>query len=578
MTKLTPIIQTSNPNVTAEITPVSSEGGIDIFRVNVTFPENTDPSPVTVSWAEEFLNILHIWTPYGNEYSINQWWGARESRAKFTNGAPVLCAIGTGGNNTATVAVSDCETPIAISLGAKNSKRGENLADYKVTFFAEQCSRMASYTADIRIDRRTIPYYESIRSVAPWWEACGYTFPEIPAAAEDALYSTWYSCYQNPIGEDILADLKVAAEAGFKTVILDDGWQFDGPEGGGYSKCGDWQVAKTKFPDFKAFADGVHDLGMKLMVWFTVPFIGVKTEAFKRFEGKYLYKNGEAGIIDPRYPETRNYLKDTYKHYLREYDLDGFKLDFINNFHAGDLTAPFNAEMDCETVEEGTKRLLREITDELAEMKPNLLYEYRQPYISPAINHFGNMLRASDCAYDSLLNRTEITDIRLLGYPTAPHADMLCWSPVEDVKVCAKQLLNILFSVPQISVFLADITEGQKKLLRHYLNYWTSNKDILLHGKFRADNPQYMYTYISAEGEDKLIAAIYNDTPFTYTGKAADVHLNGNRDGLVVENPTENVLSGEIYDCFGELLEKVEIAANAIVRLPVPETGMVHIR
>jgi len=578
MTKLTPSVHTSNSNVRAEIFLVSSEDSVDIFRLKVAFPENTDPSPVTVSWAEEFLNILYIWTPYGNDYGINQWWGARESRSKFANGAPILCAIGAQGKNTATVSVSDTETPIAIKLGAKNSKRGENLADYKVVFFSEQCSRMESYTADIRIDRRAIPYYESIQSVAPWWETCGYTFPEIPAGAEDALYSTWYSCYQNPVGADILADLKVAAEAGFKTVILDDGWQFDGPEGGGYSKCGDWKVAKTKFPDFKAFADGVHALGMKLMVWFTVPFIGVTTEAFKRFEGKYLYKNGEAGIIDPRYPETRNYIKDTYKHYLREYDLDGFKLDFINNFHTGDLTAPFNDEMDCETVEEGTKRLLREITEELAEIKPGLLYEYRQPYISPAINRFGNMLRASDCAYDSLMNRTETTDIRLLGYPVATHADMLCWSPMEDAKLCAKQLLNILFSVPQISVFLADIPDEQKKLLKHYLSYWTENRDILLHGKFCALNPQYQYTILSAESDDKIIAAIYADAPFTYTGKACDVHLNGDRDGLVFENPTDCVISGEIYNFYGELIEKVEIGANTVAKLPVPETGMLRVQ
>lgn len=577
MTKLTLSVQASNPDVRAEILPVSSEGGIDIFRLNVTFPENADPSPVTVSWAEEFLNIFYIWNPYGNDYYINQWWSPRESRSKFANGTPILCAIGRGGNNTTTVSVSDTETPIAIKLGAKNAVRGENLADYQVEFFSEKCSKMTNYTADIRIDRREIPYYEAIQSVAPWWEEYGYTFPPIPAAAEDPLYSTWYSCYQFPVGKDILDDLKVAAEAGFKTVIVDDGWQFDGASVGDYSKCGDWQVAKTKFPDFKEFADGVHALGMKLMLWFTVPFIGKATEAYKRFEGKYLYKSADAGIIDPRYPETRAYIKGIYKHYLREYDLDGFKLDFINSFRAGELTAEFNEEMDCETVESGVNKLLQEITDELGEIKADLLYEYRQPYISPAINRFGNMLRASDCAYDSLLNRTETTDIRLLNYPVATHADMLCWSTVEKPEICAKQLLNILFTVPQISVFLADITEEQKKLLKHYLSYWTANRDVLLHGKFRALNPQFMYTYLSAEGEDKIIAAIYADAPYTYTGKACDVHLNGDRDGLVFENPTDKVLSGEIYNCFGELLEKVEIAANVIVKLPVPETGMLHV-
>jgi alpha-galactosidase len=234
--------------------------------------------------------------------------------------------------------------------------------------------------------------------------------------------------------------------------------------------------------------------------------------------------------------------------------------------------------MDCDTVETAVKVLLEEIAAELDEIKPGLLYEYRQRYIGPAINRFGNMLRVGDCAYDSLTNRIGMVNLRMMNYPLAVHSDMLCWSPKEEPKLCAKQLLNVLFCVPQISVFLADITEEQKKLLKHYLDYWTANRDILLHGEFCARYPEYNYTYISAEGADKVIAAVYADMPYTYTGKACDVHLNGNCDSLAFENPTDKVLAGEIYDCFGNLIDTVAIAANSFVRLPVPETGMLAVR
>jgi len=416
-------------------------------------------------------------------------------------------------------------------------------------------------------------------SVYPWWTEYGHVVPPCPAAAEDALYSTWYSCYQNPVGSDILADLEVAAEAGFRTIILDDGWQIEGESEGSYAPCGDWIVAKDKFPDFKAFADGVHALGMKLMVWFAAPFVGIKSKAYARFEGKYLNPlNGHGtGIVDPRYPEVREYLKETYKRFIRDYDIDGFKLDFIDNFGPNAATMEPKEGMDFPTVEAATKRLLDEITEELAELKPDLLYEYRQGYIGPAINRYGNMLRVGDCAYDGLANRIGMTNLRLMNYPIAIHSDMLCWSPKEDSKLCAKQLLNVLFCVPQISVFLADSTDEQKKLLRHYLDYWTENREILLHGKFRPLYPEYNYTVISAEGSDKIITVLYADTPYTYEGKAADVHLNGNCDGMVFENPTDRALKGEIYDRFGTLTETVEIPAKTIVRLPVPETGMIHI-
>ncbi|MBE6599051.1 MAG: alpha-galactosidase [Ruminococcaceae bacterium] len=417
-------------------------------------------------------------------------------------------------------------------------------------------------------------------SVYPWWTEYGHVVPPCPAAAEDALYSTWYSCYQNPVGSDILADLEVAAEAGFRTIILDDGWQIEGESEGSYAPCGDWIVAKDKFPDFKAFADGVHALGMKLMVWFAAPFVGIKSKAYARFEGKYLNPlNGHGtGIVDPRYPEVREYLKETYKRFIRDYDIDGFKLDFIDNFGPNAATMEPKEGMDFPTVEAATKRLLDEITEELAELKPDLLYEYRQGYIGPAINRYGNMLRVGDCAYDGLANRIGMTNLRLMNYPIAIHSDMLCWSPKEDSKLCAKQLLNVLFCVPQISVFLADSTDEQKKLLRHYLDYWTENREILLHGKFRPLYPEYNYTVISSEGSDKIITVLYADTPYTYEGKAADVHLNGNCDGMVFENPTDRVLTGEIYDRFGTLTETVEIPAKTIVRLPVPETGMICVK
>ena len=46
----------------------------------------------------------------------------------------------------------------------------------------------------------------------------------------------------------------------------------------------------------------------------------------------YLSDDFKAGIIDPRYPEMRNYITDTYVKMVTDYDLDGLKLDFIDSF------------------------------------------------------------------------------------------------------------------------------------------------------------------------------------------------------------------------------------------------------
>lgn len=574
-------VSAKDPAVKVSVTPQSSEDGMEVCRVHVIFPENTVPSPVTVQWEEDMVNILSVWNPTGGRHrAIHQWFAPTRNYSNFCFGAPILSTIGEKGYNTQTVAVSDCTNPVTIEFFVKDLEQRDKVG-YSVSFFTGTCSPMKEYTADIRIDCRQIPYYDSILSVSDWWKTYGYTFPECPSAAEDALYSSWYNFHQAPDGERLLDDLEIAAELGFRTVILDDGWQFAGPSSGSYSRCGEWQVSPDKFSDFKTFTENVHRLGMKLLVWFSVPFVGIDSPVYRRFEGKYLYTDRggmKAGVVDPRYPEVREYLKDTYKRFLRDYDIDGFKLDFIDSFRPGDTTAEPNDSMDCTTVEEAVRRLLVEIGEELASVKPDLLYEYRQNYIGPAINRFGNMLRVADCAYDALTNRIGIVDLRLMGYPVAVHSDMLFWSKEERIPLCAKQLLNILFGVPQISVILTDSTDEQKKLLKHYLEYWTENRDILLHGEFCPLQPELNYTSVTAESESKRITVLYADLPYTWDGKPGDVFLNGDSDGLILENTAERGAEAEWFDCSGSLLGSMKVNAGAIVRIPVPATGMVTLR
>ncbi len=562
---------------------LSSENGVEIYRVTMAFSENTVPSRVHIDWEEPMVNLLHVWHPTGGrDHAMRQWFSATSTHSDFCFGAPVLCTIGEGGKNTETVAVSDPCTPINISYAVKDLDQRDTVG-YTVSFFTGNCSAMTDYTADIRIDRRPVPYDEAVRSVSPWWAAYGYDFPPCPAAAEDALYSSWYNFHQAPDADRLLADLKIAAGLGFRTVILDDGWQFAGPSSGNYSMCGAWEVSPDKFADFKAFTDGVHDLGMKLMVWFSVPFVGYDSPVYADFADKLLYTSDglRAGIVDPRYPEVRAFIKDTYKRFLSDYGIDGFKLDFIDSFRPGDRMADYDSAagaMDCETVEAAVRCLLDEITEELSEIKPDLLFEYRQNYVGPAINRYGNMLRVADCAYDSLTNRIGVVDLRLMGYPVAVHSDMLFWAKGESVTLCAKQLYNILFSVPQISVILANSTDEQRRLLRRYLDYWTENREILLHGTFTALHPELNYTLVRAETEKKSITALYTDLPYVWDGKDGDVLHNGDIDGIVFENPTAVPCTAVVYDCFGELLDTVDVAAGTMVRLPVPVTGMAAVK
>ncbi len=567
-----------NAHICIDVQNISDD--IEEVKLHIDYKDKAIPQKVYVTWEEDMVGVLYTGHPCcGGDHSLRQTWCATRSPSRFGFGAPVLYTIGENSLNNCTVAVNDASTPLSIEFWVDDFPQ-EYKVKYQVIFFDGNPEPISEYDAVIRIDKRKIPYYEALSCVYPWWKEYGFIIPEIPAAAEDALYSSWYNFHQMPESKAILKDLKIASELGFRTVIIDDGWQFEGiPDGPFYSKCGDWEVAKDKFPDFRKFVNDVHSLGMKLILWFAVPFIGPEAKIYERFKDKVLYYRGDKTFVaDPRYPEIRQYITDTYCRFLRDYDIDGFKLDFVDCIRAKEESPAYNENMDYVTVDEAVKALLTDIKTQTAKIKNDILFEYRQSYVGPAINMYGNMLRVGDCAYDSSVNKIGIVNLRLLGYPVAVHSDMLYWSKDECISLCAFQLLNIMFSVPQISVILADSTPEQKALLSNFLSYWNENRDILLHGKFIPLHPENNYSSITAEGKNKQITVLYSDVPFVYSGKSADVFHNGDINGIILENPENKQLQADIFDCFGKLCEKTFIEPQSIRRINVPVRGLITVR
>ena len=52
---------------------------------------------------------------------------------------------------------------------------------------------------------------------------------------------------------------------------------------------------------------------------------------------------------------------------------------------------------DFASVNEATDRMMTDVLAELRRVKPDVMIEFRQPYIGPLIRKYGNMFRASDC-------------------------------------------------------------------------------------------------------------------------------------------------------------------------------------
>jgi len=319
---------------------------------------------------------------------------------------------------------------------------------------------------------------------------------------------------------------------------------------------------------------------MKYMLWYSVPFIGQWSENWKTFENKLAAKwePQHCGVLDPRYPECRQFLIDTYVKALNEWKLDGFKLDFIDSFPSSSK-APMPAEgMDYVKMEDAVLRLMTDVMEALTAINPDVLIEFRQSYIGPAMRTYGNMFRVSDCPSDFITNRVGMVDLRLLSGDTAVHSDMLMWHKDDKVEVAARQILNILFAVPQISVRLADIPEDHKRMVTFWTKFFIDHKELLA-APMEVEAPEMLYPLVRTRLGDEEAVAVYGVSHIAALSDAKTTYLfnAAGEDELTVRVNDGCARTGKVYNCMGEQVAQVELTAAKLQTIDVPSAGFVVI-
>ncbi len=557
---------------------------MSLVRLALALPEPRVPDQITLSVRHPLADVHGLWRP---DYEPQRIWDRsleppwESFRTSATRGAPVVCAYAQSGENRLTFAWSDARNPAIVRANVD-----EETAELRcsVTLFDLPTPPLVGYEATLRLDTRPIAYYDALDAVRAWWEAMPeYKAARAPAVTREPVYSTWYGFHLALSAEAVEEQCRLAKKLGCGVVIVDDGWQTEG-FGRGYSSCGDWQPAATKFPDLRGHVERVQTLGLKYLLWFAVPFVGEHSAAWSVFEDKLLaYEpfgwSGRWGVVDPRFPEVREYLVSTYERAARDWGVDGFKLDFIDEFQLREQDR-FGEGRDTDSVVDALEQVLTEITTQLRARNPDVAIEFRQTYTGPLMRKFGNMQRAFDCPNDALENRVRTLTLRLLAGQTPVHSDMLMWSPEEGVQSAALQLLNVLFAVPQISVRLDCLPEPHLEMLRFWLGFWREHRDVLLDGRLRTLHPELNYPLVLAESGERLVAAAYGQELVELERLPAQTYLvNGTwRERLVLEltEPCERVL--RVYDCTGQLRRELRARLCAgFTTIDVPRAGLVEL-
>ncbi|MFH6602840.1 glycoside hydrolase family 36 protein [Maribacter algicola] len=558
------------------------EAGLDIVTITLTHEQGALPPQFSLKWKLPSSNVAGYWsTGAFNDKTIGPSWGPSEVRSMLAKQAPVITLFGHDDINRLTFAATETLNTVILSSGVKEE---DGFIYNEITFFSEKNRPLKKYEVKIRFDARPKPFSETLNEVANWWSAMDFLKPvRVPDVARKPVYSSWYSYHQNVTMNDLVKECRLAKKMGFESIIVDDGWQtLDSNRG--YAYTGDWEP--ERIPEMKEFVKAVHEIGMKFILWYGVPFVGEKSKAYEKMKGKFLrYWDGQGTyVLDPRYPEVRQFIIKTYVDATRNWDLDGFKLDFIGRFTADNNTILTKANgRDFASVNEATDVLMTDLIKSLQEIKPDIMVEFRQPYVGPAMRKYGNMFRATDCPNLSSVNRIRTSDLRLLSGSTAVHSDMLMWHYDEPVEVAALQILNVMYSVPQISVRLEDIPEDHFKMIRFYTDYWLKNREVLLDGDFHPRSPLTNYPILEGAKGTKKIVTVFNDQivdlPTTRFEEIDVLNAKSNTRIIIVATGESKKYEYSIFDCLGTETKKENIElSQGTFTFDVPASGLISFK
>lgn len=580
-TRFSDVVVTANIDLTVELDKRELEKDVYEYVFTLHWDEEQakdEASKVVMCWDLPLIDIQYMWHPDSRARRVlDADWRLKIS-SMLTGSAPLALLFNAEDQNAFTFATDEVKKVTSVQFGVDD---GRNTISGEIAMGLKQFVGRSSGTLRIRADFRKVPYYKVLDDVRAWWEQVLELEPmAVPEIARMPMYSSWYNYHQDIEASQLEADCVEAKKLGMDAIIVDDGWQTaDGS--GGYGYTGDWEVYPGKIPNMAKHVKKVHEAGMKYILWFSVPFVGYFSKNWERFKDKILCKveRNNTGVLDPRYPDVREYLIGIYEKALMEYDLDGFKLDFIDRFKMmpDDKVKP---EMDYHCIQEATERLMTDVMRRLKAIKPEIMIEFRQRYIGPGMRRFGNIFRVSDCPSDITTNRVGITDLRLISGNTAVHSDMITWHDEESTEDAALQVLNTIFGVTQFSKVPQNMTPEHRDMAAFWLNFARENAKVLQESEFIPYEPHYMYPVIKACDETEEIIGVYAGNKIVYPDLTKRSRIiNATKQVKVFVSSADAIdVNARVLDCMGHFVREERLSlVNGITAIDVPKSGLLEL-
>ena len=333
--------------------------------------------------------------------------------------------------------------------------------------------------------------------------------PQYPAGAWNPVYCTWYAVHAAITEEYLISNAQAAAELGFGTFIVDDGWCLDEnkrvtpltlPDW--YRDIGDWQCSKSKLPNMKSIVDQARQLGLNYMFW-VAPFFAGRRSKLTEKVSKFLTGLHEGQrIFDPADEWAVQDTQESIYNIFRQMNLDGIKIDFIDSVEP-DVDHPHCREV---------KRYMEKLVTRIRQDKPEALIEFRQKYSTPVNAHLATAFRAGDVPFDYMENFSRSVQLRLhMGDGVPVHADPVYFNNAESVDAVGRHMIAALAGVPMLSMELSTISSEHKAVIKNYIDFYNNHRQLLNFGHWFVEIRSGFTAWVKCRNADKTVIIITDE-------------------------------------------------------------------
>jgi alpha-galactosidase len=436
-----------------------------------------------------------------------------------------------------------------------SAKMNQELCSYEVTFKIAVTPETEPF--EIFFNDTVLPMADTMKL---YRDKIMPIVPEYPAGAWDAVYCSWYAVHAAVTVEYLRSNAKTAAELGFGTFIVDDGWCFDESKRVSpdtlpdwYRDIGDWQLSEAKLPKMKEVVEEAQKLGLNYMFWVAPFFSGRRSELNKKVEHFLTELHEGQRIIDPEDKVLSASVIESLLNVFKKMDLDGLKIDFL------DTVLPNAKNPRCRLAH----RYIKELVGRIRAVKPDALIEFRQNYATAINAPLATAFRAGDVPFDYMENFSRCVQIRLhMGDGIPVHADPVYFNGAESVEAVGRHMIASLAGVPMLSMEMSSIAPEHKKVIANYIKFYNQHRELLNkgHWSFEFRNGTTAFAKCALADETFIILAdeiFAEKAQCDCKGKIFVLNMSGE----------EFAANGEIFDAGGSLVDGGIVPSGGRVEL-----------